>query len=153
MDDDASGLISFTEFTGMVREELLLGPEELPEKVLKAVWLAIDSDGSGQLKVGEFGAFMNLGLREKSNEEKAALRREHLILANQRASQEVKAKRDKLLDRDMASSMRGEPPATDEEVCLAHASTRSSSALLLALHSYSFNLGHQLRSRPSVAGA
>ena len=63
MDDDGSGLISFMEFAGMVREELLLGPKELPEKELKAVWLALDSDGSGQLKVGEFGAFMNLGAR------------------------------------------------------------------------------------------
>ena len=63
MDDDESGLISYIEFAGMVREELLMGPRELPEKVLKKVWLALDDDSSGQLKVGEFGAFMNLGVR------------------------------------------------------------------------------------------
>ena len=33
MDDDGSGLISYKEFAGMVREELLLGPKELPEKL------------------------------------------------------------------------------------------------------------------------
>ena len=32
MDDDGSGLISFNEFEGMVREELLLGEKELPVK-------------------------------------------------------------------------------------------------------------------------
>ena len=117
MDDDESGLISFTEFAGMVREELLLGPKELPEKELKAAWLALDNDGSGRLTAGEFGAFMQRCGRGKSNEEKAALRREQLVLANQRASQEVRAVREKLLDRDIVSSMSGEPPASDEEVC------------------------------------
>ena len=39
MDDDESGLISYTEFEGMVREELLLGPRQVPDKHLKAVWL------------------------------------------------------------------------------------------------------------------
>ena len=34
MDDDGSGLISFKEFEGMVREELLLGEKELPVKQL-----------------------------------------------------------------------------------------------------------------------
>jgi hypothetical protein len=63
MDDDGSGLISYKEFAGMVREELLLSHKELPEKVLKKVWLALDDDGSGRLKVGEFGQFMNLGAR------------------------------------------------------------------------------------------
>ena len=58
MDDNDSGLISYFEFAGMVREELLLTPKELPEKVLMAAWLALDVDGSGNLNCGEFGAFM-----------------------------------------------------------------------------------------------
>ena len=61
MDDDESGLISYMEFAGMVREELLLGHKELPEKVLKAAWLALDNDGSGRLTAGEFGAFQSVG--------------------------------------------------------------------------------------------
>ena len=63
MDDDESGLISYSELAGMVREELLFGHKELPEKTLKAVWLALDNDGSGRLTAGEFGAFMRLGAR------------------------------------------------------------------------------------------
>ena len=50
MDDNDSGLISYFEFAGMVREELLLTPKELPEKVLMAAWLALDVDGSGKLR-------------------------------------------------------------------------------------------------------
>ena len=116
MDDDESGLISYMEFAGMVREELLLGHKELPEKVLKAAWLALDNDGSGRLTAGEFGAFMRLGTSDLS--EKAALRRERVHAANKRASEQVKAERDQLLDRDIATSMSGEPPASDEEVRL-----------------------------------
>ena len=115
MDDDESGLISYVEFAGMVREELLLGHKELPEKVLKKVWLALDDDGSGRLTAGEFGAFMQLGVRDLT--EKAALRRKGVQEANQRASAAVRAEQDRLLDRDIAKSMSGEPPATDEEVC------------------------------------
>ena len=48
MDDNDSGLISYLEFSGMVREELLLMPKELPEKVLTAAWMALDGDGSEQ---------------------------------------------------------------------------------------------------------
>ena len=115
MDDDASGLISFIEFAGMVREELLLTPKELPEKVLKKVWLALDDDGSGRLKVGEFGAFMQLGVRDLTT--KAEARRKETHEANMRASAAVKAEQDKLFDRDIARSMSGEAPATEEEVC------------------------------------
>ena len=116
MDDDESGLISFIEFAGMVREELLLGEKELPERILKKVWLALDDDGSGALKVGEFGAFMNLGERRTTNEQKAVLRRERMISANKAASAAVRAERDQLFDRDLARSMSGEEPATQEEV-------------------------------------
>ena len=63
MDDDESGLISYSELAGRVREEWLFGHKELPEKTLKAVWLALDNDGSGRLTAGEFGAFMRLGAR------------------------------------------------------------------------------------------
>ena len=114
MDDDGSGLISFKEFEGMVREELLLGEKELPVKQLKKVWLALDDDGSGQLKVGEFGQFMQLGYRDLT--EKAAKRRKEIHEANMRAAAAVKAEQDRLEDRDIVRSMSGEAPATDEEV-------------------------------------
>ena len=74
----------------MVREELLLGEKELPEKQLKRVWLALDDDGSGSLKVGEFGAFMSLGVRRITNEQKAAQRRARILSANKNASAAVR---------------------------------------------------------------
>ena len=116
MDDDGSGLISYKEFAGMVREELLLGEKELPEKTLKRVWLALDDDGSGSLKVGEFGAFMSLGVRRITNEQRAAQRRARILSANKNASAAVRAERDRLFNRELARSMSGEAPATDEEV-------------------------------------
>ena len=61
MDDDGSGKVAYVEFEGLVRQELLLTPKELPEPALKAVWVALDSDGSGYITVGEFGAFMRKG--------------------------------------------------------------------------------------------
>ena len=136
MDDDESGLISFIEFAGMVREELLLGPKELPEKVLKKVWLALDDDGSGRLKVGEFGAFMQLGVRDLTT--KAEARRKEIHEANKRASAAVKAEQDKLFDRDIARSMSGEAPATEEEVCSPLFSKRvCPPTLLLVLQAHS----------------
>ena len=47
MDDDGSGKMSYIELSGMVREELHLTPQDLPEKTLKKVWLALDKDSSG----------------------------------------------------------------------------------------------------------
>ena len=61
MDDDGSGKVAYVEFEGLVRQELLLTPKELPEPALKAVWVALDNDGSGHISVGEFGAFMRKG--------------------------------------------------------------------------------------------
>ena len=34
---------------------------QLPDLRLKALWLALDTDCSGYLSSGEFGAFMNMG--------------------------------------------------------------------------------------------
>ena len=117
MDDDESGLISYLEFQGMVREELLLGHKELPEKILKAAWLALDNDGSGRLTVGEFGQFMQLGGHEKRDGvEKAEARRKAIFEANKRAAQKVREEQEALQDAHIIASMSGEAPATDEEV-------------------------------------
>jgi len=53
----------------MVRHQLKLGRDAMPTAALQRIWLALDRDGSGQLCVGEFGAFMRLGqdwTREKA---------------------------------------------------------------------------------------
>ena len=61
VDVDGSGLISFDEFKRMVRSELRVSALELPESPLRAVWLALDTDGSGHVTAGEFGKFMRRG--------------------------------------------------------------------------------------------
>ena len=58
MDDDGSGRISYHELIGMIREELRLDAHDLPEGRVQAVWKALDSDSSGYIGAGEFGAFM-----------------------------------------------------------------------------------------------
>jgi Ca2+-binding EF-hand superfamily protein len=61
MDKDSSGLISFAEFSSMVREELLVPAHALDEQSLKMVWLALDTDDSGHISAREFRSFMRLG--------------------------------------------------------------------------------------------
>ena len=61
MDDSGSGQVSYSDLAAMVRGELRLSPQELPERRLKAAWLALDHGGSGQITMGEFGAFLRLG--------------------------------------------------------------------------------------------
>ena len=66
--------------------------------------------------MGEFGAFMSLGVRRITNEQRAAQRRARILSANKNASAAVRAERDRLFNRELARSMSGEAPATDEEV-------------------------------------
>ncbi len=47
VDSDGSGLISYDEFAHMARVDLKLSEEQLSETKMKAVWLALDEDGSG----------------------------------------------------------------------------------------------------------
>ena len=61
MDDDASGLISYAELIDMIRNELFIRASTMPDREVKAVWLALDEDNSGHISVGEFGNFMRLG--------------------------------------------------------------------------------------------
>jgi Ca2+-binding EF-hand superfamily protein len=63
MDDDLSGKINFHELEDMVRNELKISKERLPEEALKAVWLALDEDKSGLISCGEFGHFMMRGTK------------------------------------------------------------------------------------------
>ena len=60
VDSDGSGLISYDEFVEMVRTDLNLSARSLPEMHIRMAWLALDTDGSGYLSSGEFGAFMRL---------------------------------------------------------------------------------------------
>ena len=44
----------------MVRVEMRMKSKELSDDDLKALWVALDRDGSGLISAGEFGQFMNL---------------------------------------------------------------------------------------------
>ena len=61
MDDDGSGRITYYELVDMVRNELRIHSDELPDSNLKSVWAALDNDGSGFITAGEFGNFMRKG--------------------------------------------------------------------------------------------
>merc|ERR1712232_839056 len=61
MDDDLSGKVSFTEFEDMIRNELKMSNSRISYDQLKAVWRALDEDGSGLITTGEFGHFMRIG--------------------------------------------------------------------------------------------
>ena len=45
----------------MVRDELKLGPAELPEESLRSLWKALDSSLKGHISAADFGAFMRRG--------------------------------------------------------------------------------------------
>jgi len=61
MDDDNSGKINYEELVDMVRNELKVQLNQLPDSTLSAVWRALDEDNSGLITTGEFGRFMQLG--------------------------------------------------------------------------------------------
>jgi hypothetical protein len=90
INEDKSGLISFSELMALTRDEALLHllPAEVSDAQVKAFWIAMDTDRSGFISCGEFGAFMRKGehvlnpsttWRERQNERNqrlAAQRRE-----------------------------------------------------------------------------
>ena len=61
MDGDGTGRITYSEFEGGVRKELQFRPKELPDGALASVWAALDTDSTGFVGAGEFGAFMRRG--------------------------------------------------------------------------------------------
>lgn len=60
VDTDASGSIDFAELRYLVREKLGVGPATVSGDALAALWVALDTDGSGLISAGEFGSFMRL---------------------------------------------------------------------------------------------
>lgn len=89
VDSDGSGLISYAEFVDMVRDVLKLHDSDLPEKRLKAIWLALDDDCSGYLTSGEFGAFFRLGEPPQVRVSPLEMRREIAISARHELETEL----------------------------------------------------------------
>lgn len=79
VDANANGYISFSEFSSLVRDELMLPESNVPNSVLRAVWRALDPSSSGLLQCGDFIAFMKQGMPEVSrNANAGAVARERV---------------------------------------------------------------------------
>ena len=91
MDEDNSGRISYLELESMVRHQMDLSPEHLPESSIKKVWNNIDDDFSGFISASEFGDFMRAG--ERGTFKKISTKGD----ANSRASKLRAAKLEKAL--------------------------------------------------------
>ena len=61
IDHNGTGRISWYEFRAFIRTTLELSQDRLPDERIKAVWKALDADGSGYIAVAEFGPFIGLG--------------------------------------------------------------------------------------------
>jgi len=63
-DEDGNGQISYSKFTALVRtpgQGLGMPEEHISSLMLSRVWAAINTDASGLVSAGEFGAFMRRG--------------------------------------------------------------------------------------------
>jgi len=115
IDDNGSGLISFAEFSDMIRDELQLLPSDVPNRTLKAVWVALDADSSGVVSYGEFGRFMREG---ETVLDKPAQARVGLVTRRQQEAAALRAQRDKMFHRDLKAAMANKPRASDEDIAL-----------------------------------
>ena len=114
MDDDGSGRVSYAELEELVRHELQLPPSQLPEHSLKAVWVALDEDGSGYITVREFGQFMRKGAAAKDKEHW----RERLEARKRAQGDEVRAL---LEQRDLKRALEGVVAASDAQLSVVAA--------------------------------
>ena len=106
VDENESGLISYGELQTMVRSELGLPPSNVPESILRATFVALDTDGSGLISAGEFGRFMRIGAPAARAERGATLARRQQLGQRERASYEasiVRRKRSQLAEMDARS--------------------------------------------------
>ena len=126
MDKDNSGLISYAEFSEMVRHELELPHQCLSEKNLKMVWLALDSDESGNVSLAEFAAFMRLGAAKDKARRNSERRKE--IAHNARASvEEVKlahARKETIEAAERAKALQEEAKLVEAQLAALGARSR-----------------------------
>ena len=128
-DDDGSGQISYVEFEAMVREELTLSLNDLPERKLMSIWLALDEDNSGLITAGELGAFVRLGegathtpTSQAGEQGAPTLKfvdvawRARVLKEKQRQANKVRRELGRLLHQDIKSTMEGVPRATAAEL-------------------------------------
>jgi Ca2+-binding EF-hand superfamily protein len=65
LDQDGSGFITYDELTNAIRQKAKKHETVISQKTIKALWCALDSDGSNMLEKEEVGSFLRLGLGAK----------------------------------------------------------------------------------------
>ena len=111
MDKDGSGQLRFAEFEAMARVELWITPRDLSDRMLRAVWSALDNNASGFVSAGEFGAFMRRG--EKLANVGAISWQEKKRAINKGMADQVRADAENAYDKHAAA---GVEPASVEEL-------------------------------------
>jgi len=111
MDNDRSGRITYDEMEKMVRSQLLMSKAELPDSVLRSLWVALDEDASGYICAGEFGRFM-----KKGGKEPGPNFRQRMTERNKKAVAAVKAETEELSGEGFAKAMAAVPVASEEEL-------------------------------------
>ena len=116
IDTDHSGLISFKEYTALIRtrEGLNISTETLSDAKLRSLWKALDEDGSGLISSGEFGHFMRRGEPAAAESARARLLAAR-IEAQRKQTAELNARRD-TSGRDITALLAAEEPATEGEL-------------------------------------
>ena len=122
-----SGRLTYAELRDLVRIELALPAADVPERELKAAFVAIDAEDSGYLtagaigrwfKSGEVGAFEQSGLSVARGvaSPRAADARARQYAAAAAAAADLRRQKDELFNRDLARELANEAPASATEV-------------------------------------
>ena len=117
MDDDGSGLVTFTDLQNVLRKQMKVPVTDLPEARLQALWCTLDEDDSNYVAQAEFGKFMLLagpshsivGKAEQTSEQVKQQNIEKLKKAEQEAAEMAGA------DLTNTAAMRKELAALDME--------------------------------------
>lgn len=107
MDSDKTGMIQYEELLQLIRNDMRVPPKQCPTELIQSVWKNIDSNASGNISAGEFGAFMRLAPYKPAETWKQRLHKEKVA--------EKKAV-DAELTRQLKGGMTDVAPASLEEV-------------------------------------
>ena len=120
MDKGGSGQLRWLEFEAMARVELQITPQELSNKMLRAVWAALDRGTSGYVSTGEFGAFMRRG--EQLTNAGATTWQQRKYAINKGMADQVRADAENAYDRSVATGV--EPASIAEQKALSEQFSR-----------------------------
>ena len=151
IDTDSSGRITYKEVLALTRNELELLPDDIPDEHVKRIFLALDTDRSGFVGCGEFGAFMRRGQHVLADPHHQSWKAK-LEERNRRAADSQRQRRDAELNRDLsrANADGSLEPAQEEELILL---SRLCNARLASLYGEGavHSLGADQRPDPTAA--